>query len=336
MAAHYPLRWGLLGTGRINRAVIPPIRASKNSQLLAVASRTHERAAAYAAEWGIPRFHASYEALLQDPEVDVVYISLPNSLHAEWSLRAMQLGKHVLCEKPLTTSTADMDRVIQTAQATGMVIAEAYMYRHHPQTILVKKMVDQGDIGSLQLICGSFSYTNTRPADPRFSLALGGGSLWDVGCYPIGYAGYILDQIPSVVYGHQFTGSTGVDVFFAGQLIYCNEVTCQFDCSFISEYKVEIELTGDKGRITVPEPYKPGKKNQVIQKHAGQEKIIKLKGEELYQGEVTDLEQAILAGKPPLVSLGESRGIIQTIEALYRSARSHTPVSINTRSDQGE
>jgi predicted dehydrogenase len=206
-----------------------------------------------------------------------------------------------------------------------MVITEAYMYRHHPQTLLVKMMLDQGDIGRVQLIRGSFSYTNTRPSDPRFSLNLGGGSLWDVGCYPIGYASFLLGKNPIEVDGHQITGPTGVDLFFSGQLYYPGQVTCQFDCSFISEYKVEIEITGEKGRITIPEPYKPGTKTRLIQKLSGQEKVFKVKAQGIYQGEITDIEDAILLGKLPRISLQESRGIIQTIEALYQSARSSTP-----------
>jgi predicted dehydrogenase len=165
--------------------VIEPIRSSRKSELVAVASRSQEKASQYATTWGIPRFHSSYEALLEDPEVDVIYISLPNSLHAEWSIKSMKMGKHVLCEKPITTSTHDLDAVIKVAKETGMVITEAFMYRHHPQTILVKQMVDNGEIGKLQLINGSFCYYNTRPSDPRFDLSFGGGSLWDVGCYPI-------------------------------------------------------------------------------------------------------------------------------------------------------
>jgi D-xylose 1-dehydrogenase (NADP+, D-xylono-1,5-lactone-forming) len=328
MANQAPLRWGLLGTGRINRAVIPPIRSSKRSQLLAVASRTQERAISYAGEWGIPHRHPSYEALLQDLEIDVIYISLPNNLHAEWSIRAMKSGKNVLCEKPLTTSAVDVDELIEVARETGMVITEAYMYRHHPQTLLVKQMVDNGDIGKVQLIRGAFSYTNTRPSDPRFSPELGGGCLWDVGCYPIGYARYLLDHDPLEVYGNQITGPTGVDLFFAGQLHYPGGAVCQFESSFITEYKAEIEIIGEKGRITVPEPYKPGKMTRVIQKCSGKETICKVKGHDLYQGEITDLEDAILTDQPPRVSLIDSRGIIQTIEALYQSARSSKVITI--------
>src|SRR4030042_5665780 len=185
MASQERLRWGLLCTARINRSVITPIRLSNTSELIAVASRAQEKASQFADSWGIPRFYSSYEELLADPEIDVVYNSLPNSLHAEWSIKALQMGKHVLCEKPLTTSTKDLDEVKTTARKTGKVITEAFMYRHHPQTLLVKQMVHNGDIGKLPLIRGSFCYINTRQSDPRFDPALGGGSLWDVGCSPI-------------------------------------------------------------------------------------------------------------------------------------------------------
>jgi predicted dehydrogenase len=326
MADHARLRWGLLGTARINRAVIAPLRSSKRSQLVAVASRSQDKASAYAAQWGISRCFSSYDAMLSDPEIDVVYISLPNSLHAEWSIKALKNGKHVLVEKPLTASLQEVDAVIDVAKATGMVISEAYMYRHHPQTLLVKQMVDNGQIGHLQMLRGSFCYTNTRPNDVRFDLSLGGGCLWDVGCYPIGYACYITGSFPSDVCGHQVTGATGIDVVFAGQLQFPGGVISQFDCSFITEYKVEMEITGDEGRITIPEPYKPGKSTHITLQNGGQVKNIKVKGQELYQGEIEDLENAVLDGTPQRISLEESRKIIHTIDALYQSAYKSLPL----------
>jgi xylose dehydrogenase (NAD/NADP) len=329
MADHAPLRWGLLGTARINRAVIAPIRSSKKSQLAAVSSRNLEKASVYAAQWGIPKFFPSYEAMLSAPDIDVVYISLPNSLHAEWSIKAMKMGKHVLCEKPLTASLQEVDAVINTAKATGKVICEAYMYRHHQQTLLVKAMIDNGQIGNLQLLRGSFCYTNTRPNDVRYDLSLGGGCLWDVGCYPIGYTCFITGGPPSEVYGHQTTGSTGIDVLYAGQLLSSGGVISQFECSFISEYKVEMVITGDKGRISIPEPYKPGKISKILLQKSGQEKTINVKGQELYQGEIADLENAILEGTPPRISLTESREVIRTIEALYQSSRLSMPIKMD-------
>jgi xylose dehydrogenase (NAD/NADP) len=328
MADHSHLRWGLLSTAHINRAVIAPIRSSKKSQLVAVASRSKEKASQYAAQWGIQRFFSSYEALLDDPEIDVVYNSLPNSLHAVWSIKAMQMGKHVLCEKPLTASLQEVDAIIEVADQTGMVITEAYMYRHHPQTLLVKQMVDDGQVGSLQLIRGSFCYTNSRQADVRFDPSMGGGCLWDVGCYPIGYSFLVAGTTPIEVFGHQVTGPTGIDLLYAGQLLFPRGVISQFESSFITEDKVEMIITGDKGRITIPDPYKPGKTSRISLQIGGQEKVIKIKGQELYQGEVTDLENAVLDGTPPRVSLAESRQIVKTIEALYRSSHDLLPISI--------
>jgi xylose dehydrogenase (NAD/NADP) len=328
MAATGRLRWGLLSTARINRAVIAPIRISKKSELLAVASRSQERASEYAATWGIPRFHSSYEDLLADPDIDVIYNSLPNALHAEWSIKALQMGKHVLCEKPMTTNIKDADAVINAAKNTGKVITEAFMYRHHPQTILVKQMVDNGDIGNLQLIRGSFCYYNTRSSDPRFDLALGGGSLWDIGCYPISYARYLTGKEPIEVYGHQVTGPTGVDLLYVGQMLYPNGVVCQFESSFISTQKVEVEITGNSGRIKIPEPYKPGKRTKIIIQHNGQERIKNIEGHELYQGEIDDIENAILLGKPSRISLEDSRGNIAVIEALYQSALNSRPIPV--------
>ncbi len=329
MVDHAPLRWGLLGTAHINRAVIAPIRSSKRSHLTAVASRSQEKASQYASQWGIPRYFSSYESLLADPDINVVYISLPNSLHAEWSIKAMQMGKHVLCEKPLTANLQEVDAVITAAQSTGMFISEAYMYRHHPQTLLVKEWVDNGQIGNLQLIRGSFCYTNTRQSDVRLDPSLGGGCLWDVGCYPISYACLVIGSAPSEVYGRQVTGPTGVDLLYAGQLQFPGGVISQFECSFITESKAEMVITGDNGRITVPDPFKPGKSSHIYLQLSGHEKIINIKGQELYMGEITDLENAVLDGTPPRVSLAESREIIKTIEALYQSSRVSLPVTID-------
>jgi xylose dehydrogenase (NAD/NADP) len=328
MANGKQLRWGLLSTARINRALIEPLKSSKNSSLVSVASRTREKAKEYSKAWGIPRFHSSYEDMLSDPEIDVIYNSLPNSMHAEWSIKAMELGKHVLCEKPIATSVEEMDSIISIAKKTGLVIAEAFMYRHHPQTLLIKQMVEHGDIGNIQLIYGSFCYTNTRSSDPRFNPDLGGGSLWDVGCYPIGYSRFITGQEVKDVFGYQITGPTGIDLLFSGQMHFFTNVIAQFECSFISPFKVYFEITGDKGRIQVPEPYKPGTRTKIVLEQQGQTRTIRVKGTKLYQGEVEDIENAILFGTPPRISLEESRANIVTIVTLYKSAQTSMPINI--------
>jgi xylose dehydrogenase (NAD/NADP) len=321
MTHRTPLRWGLLGTARINQAVIGPLRSSKNSQLMAVASRNRNNAERYADYNTIPRYFNNYESLINDKEIDVIYISLPNNLHCAWSIMAMEAGKHVLCEKPLSTSTNDADKIIEAAKRTGMVIAEAFMYRHHPQTLLVKKMTNEGALGNIQLISGSFCYTNTRQNNIRLDPELGGGSLWDVGCYPISYARFITGEEPFEVYGNQIQGPTGVDVLFAGQLHFPSGVVAQFDCSFISPRKSCMEITGDRSRITINTPYKPGLKTKIIVANDQQKKKLSVLGADLYSGEIEDIEQAIIAGAPTRISLHESRANIKTIEALYLSAK---------------
>src|SRR5918996_5490057 len=201
--ANKVLNWGLLSTARINRALITPLRASKRNQLVAVASRTQESADQYAREWKISRSHGSYEALLADPEIDVIYNSLPNHLHAEWTIKAVEAGKHVLCEKPLALSVDQVDAVQEAARKHGRVVAEAFMYRHHPQTIKVQEMIKSGSVGNLKLIRGSFSYVLSREGDVRLDLAMGGGSIWDVGCYPISYTGTVVGEAPLEVFGWQ-------------------------------------------------------------------------------------------------------------------------------------
>jgi predicted dehydrogenase len=187
------------------------LNISPRNRLLAVASRDLERAQAYAAQNGIERTHGSYEALLADPEVDVVYISLPNNLHVEWSVRAAAAGKHVLCEKPLALSVDDVDRVAEAARQHGVVIAEAFMYRHHPQTLKVIELINEGAIGSLRIVRGGFTFMLERPGDIRLRPELGGGSIWDVGCYPISYARTAAGGIaPEEVFGWQQLGRARV------------------------------------------------------------------------------------------------------------------------------
>ncbi|MBL8061683.1 MAG: Gfo/Idh/MocA family oxidoreductase, partial [Anaerolineales bacterium] len=210
------LNWGLLSTAKINQALIKPLRASKRTRLLAVASRSLSSAETYAREWNIPRAHESYEALLADPEVDVIYNSLPNHLHAEWTIKALRAGKHVLCEKPLALTLKEVDAMIAAAQETGQILAEAFMYRHHPQTLKVKELVDGGAIGTLQLIKGAFSFVLNREGNYRFYKEMGGGSIWDVGCYPISYARMIVGAEPVEVSGWQVAGPQGGDESFYG------------------------------------------------------------------------------------------------------------------------
>ena len=322
------LNWGLLSTAKINRALIKPLNASKRTRLLAVASRSISSAEAYAHEWNIPRAHGSYEALLADPEIDVVYNSLPNHLHAEWTIKALRAGKHVLCEKPFALTLAEADAMSLAARETGKVLAEAFMYRHHAQTLKIKEIVDGGELGILQLIKGSFTFTLTREGNYRWINEMGGGSIWDVGCYPISFARMIVGAEPVEVFGWQVTGQGGSDESFFGQMRFKDGVHMQFDCGFKSPSRAFIEIIGTDATLNIPDPFKPGLKNEIYLNRNNEMHTIKIKGGELYSGEVEDMCDAILKNQPPLISLADSRGNIAAIMALIQSASKGISISL--------
>jgi D-xylose 1-dehydrogenase (NADP+, D-xylono-1,5-lactone-forming) len=316
------LRWGLLSTARINRAVIPPIRLSHRSELLGVASRELVKAQAYAHQWDIPRAYGSYSALLADPDISVVYNPLPNHLHAAWSIKCAEAGKHVLCEKPFALSVAEVDRVMAAARANNVIIAEALMYRHHPQTLKVLELLEQHAIGELIAIKSAFTFTLDRAGDVRWSPERGGGSIWDVGCYPISFACLIAQAAPVEVFGWQQLGASGVDVAFAGQLRFAGGLVAQIECSFSSPYRTWLEVVGTQGALYVDKPFKPAGDVAINLNYEDRVEIIKVRDHALYQGEIEDMERAVLGGQPPRIPLTDSRIVVATISALLESARS--------------
>ena len=320
------LNWGLLSTAKINRALIKPLAASNRTRLLAVASRSQASADAYAREWNIPRAHGSYEALLNDPEIDVIYNSLPNNLHAEWTIKALRAGKHVLCEKPIALTVAELDAMAAAAKESGRVLAEAFMYRHHSQTLKAKEIVDSGVLGKLQLIKGSFTFMLTREGNFRFQQDMGGGSIWDVGCYPISFTRMIVSAEPLEVFGWQVAGPGGADETFVGQMRFANDVHAQFDSGFKSQLRTHIEIVGTQGALNIPAPFKPDENETILLTRGDKTETIKIKGQELYLGEVEDMVDAIMLGREPRVSLADSRGNISTITALIESSKTGQPI----------
>jgi len=323
------LRWGLLSTARINRAVIPAIRGSSRSELTAVASRTLDRAREYAAEWSIPRALGSYEALIADPLIDVIYIPLPNHLHVEWTVKALEAGKHVLCEKPLALSVADVDRIVEASRRTGKTAAEAFMYRHHPLTQAVQDFAAGGRLGRITIYRGAFSFHLTREGDVRLDPAMGGGSLWDVGCYPLSYANLIAGAAPVDVFGWQRTSDRGVDMEFFAMLRYADGSVAQFDCGFAGPFRAEMEVVGTGGTLRIYRPFKTDERSRLEFTAATDEvEQIAFAPETAYSGEIADIEAAALDGARPQVTLAESRRTVQTIVALYESARRAQTVAV--------
>ncbi len=323
------LGWGLLSTANINRALIPPLRTSKQNRLAAVASRTQARADAYAREWKIPRACGSYEALLADPEIDVIYNPLPNHLHAEWTTKAAQAGKHVLCEKPLALSVAEVEAMEAAAQKAGVVVMEAFMYRHHPQTLKARELVTSGAIGKLLLVRGAFTFRLEKPDDVRWNPAMGGGCLWDVGCYMVSYARYIAGTKPLEVFGWQVNSASGVDQVFTGQLRFPGDVLAQFHTSFCSPYNSFMELVGTTGNLRAPMPFESNQDAVLQLMRDDKSEIIPTPGPDSYLLEVENLSGAILEGQTPRISLTDSRANAATLVALLQSARQGQPVTLS-------
>ena len=321
------LKWGLLSTARINRRLIPAIRAAERAELLAVASRSQARAAAYATEWDIPRAHAGYQALLDDPEVDAIYISLPNSLHAEWAVRAAQAGKHVLCEKPLALSVDECDQIIAAAQVAGVVAMEAVMYLHHPMLYKARELIQDGAVGQVKLVRGAFTVSLDRPADVRWKPELGGGALWDIGSYPISLIRWMVGE-PDQVFGWQTLSDGGVDETFAGLLRYGDGVLGVFDCGFRSPFRVQAEVAGTSGRLILEGLFAVGPESRILLHRGSEEEIITIPEADPYRCQVDALTAAVLEGSALPVPLTSSRMNVATLVALYESARKSMPTTM--------
>lgn len=325
------LRWGILSTARINRLVIPAIRASTRSELVAVASRDRARADRYAAEWRIPRVHDSYAALLADPDLDVVYIPLPNSEHSAWTIRALAAGKHALCEKPLALTVDDVDRIKDAAIRTERVAAEAFMYRHHPLTREVERLVGSGRLGPLHVIRGAFTFLLTREGDVRLDPALGGGALWDVGCYPVSYA-CLLAGTPAEVVGWAHGSSPhpdkSVDLAFTGMLRFPQGVAAGFDCGFRGPFRSDMEIVGRDAFVRIERPFRTDDRSRLLLVEGDDVSVVPFEMQAPFAGEIADMEAAALGEAAPRVSLDDSRRTIATIRALYDSARCGRPVNL--------
>ena len=313
--------WGLLSTARINRAILEAMPLSTRGKVIAVASRTVETAKVFANENGLPKWHGSYEALLADPEVDIIYNPLPNHLHAEWTMKALEAGKHVLCEKPFALTLAEVDAMFDTARRTGRVLTEAFMYRHHPKILKTKELVDSGAIGTPRFMRASFSFALARAGNYRWEAAFGGGALWDVGCYPVSLARYLFGA-PQRVTGWQRLTPTGVDETFAGTLFFADERVAQFDCSFAMPYRTHAEIVGDAGTLTLTRPFQPEfPESQMLLRRGDTVETITLDNPNRYWLEIEDMHAAAWGERAPQIAAAETRGVVATILALYETAR---------------
>jgi D-xylose 1-dehydrogenase (NADP+, D-xylono-1,5-lactone-forming) len=319
--------WGLLSTARINDALLRGIAGVPDARALAVASRDRARAESYAQDKGIERAYGSYDQLLADPDVEVVYISLPNGLHIEWSGAALEAGKHVLCEKPLSRSAAEVEQLFDLAQARELHLSEAFMYRHHPQTKRLKGLVQEGAIGELRLVRGSFSF-NCDPDDPRMLVGMQGGGLMDLGCYPVSMARYLAGE-PKRVSAEQLLGGDGVDVVMAGVLRFAGGVIAHFDSGLAMPHRREIEVVGSSGVLRVADPWHPKPDGiDLWEDGVAVPEVISTPAADAYALEVADLGAAVRGEHEPLLGRADALGQARTMEALYASAAAGSSISL--------
>jgi xylose dehydrogenase (NAD/NADP) len=316
------VKWGLLSTALINELIIRAAAESPEIEIVAVASRDEARARAYAYRHGLERAYGSYEALLADADLDAVYIPLPNLLHVEWAVRALDAGKHVLVEKPLSRHPDQVEQAYDRADAAGLVLSEGFMWRHHPQTARLLELIVSGAIGELRLIRAAFGFdlaVERGLADTRFDPTLEGGALMDVGSYCVN-ALRLFGGEPVRARGEQVVGSSGVDVVFAGALAFEDGIVGVFDCGFVYPRGARLELVGETGSLFVPQPFTIRQPGIELRRPDGEPEQFSVEHANSYRLELENVGAAIRGEAPLLLGREDAVAQARTLEALYRSA----------------
>ena len=324
------LRWGVLSTAGIAREKwIPGVRRSARGEVVAIASRDGETAAQTARALGIPRTHASYEGLLADPDVEAVYVPLPNHLHLEWTLAAIRAGKHVLCEKPIALSSADAERMVDAAEAAGVLLMEAFMYRLHPSWLAVRELVGSGRIGRLQAVQSWFSYFNDDPTNIRNILAAGGGALMDIGCYCVNLSRMLFGAEPVRVEGSVVRDpASGVDILSSGLLEFEGGGIASFTCSIRTEPDQRVHIYGTEGHISIGIPFNipPDRPTHVFVTQGGDAPVaphverLTFATADPYGVEADAFAAAVLDGTPVPTRPGDAVANMRVIERIVAAA----------------
>jgi D-xylose 1-dehydrogenase (NADP+, D-xylono-1,5-lactone-forming) len=313
-----------MSTARINRLFLAGARQAAGVEVVAVASRDGKKAEGYAREHGIERAHGSYESLLADADVEVVYISLPNSLHLAWTVRALEAGKHVLCEKPLGRRAADVRAAFEVAEREGRLLMEAFMYRHNPQTLRVMELIAAGSIGRLRLVRSAFSFSSRDAADIRLSTELDGGALMDVGCYCVNATRMIAGE-PRRVQAEQVVGGDGVDVSFVATMRCQGDVVAHFDAGIAMAARDELEVVGEEGSLFLDDPWHCREPVIEVRRERGVERLA-LEAHDSYRLEAENMSAAVRGHGVPLLGRTDAVAQATAIEALYEAASSGEPV----------
>ena len=323
------VRWGILGVAGINRRLLPGFAKARNADLRAIASRSAEKAQAAAKDAGIPVAHGSYDALLDDPNIDAVYIPLPNTLHDEWTRKAADHGKHVMCEKPLTPTAAEAEKLVAYCREKKVCLMDGFMWPHHPRTARLRKLLDDGVIGSLRRVSGTFTFPLAmEQSNIRLQADKSGGSLLDVGCYPVFGIRWVFGVEPVRAFA-MAVQQHGVDVEMTGQLAFADGRLASFDCGFTMPLRSWLEITGTEGVIHVPEMWVPSSPRATFTIRRGDrtDKVV-IEGEDQIQHMIEDFGRSVLEGVPVRPSPDEAVKTLRVLDALARSAREGKEVAM--------
>ncbi len=330
VGAAEPVRWGVLGAANIAvKALLPAIRQSANGRVVAIASRDGARAQHVAEQYPGARAFDSYDALLEDADVEAVYIPLPNALHAEWTERAAAAGKHVLCEKPFGTTAGEVRRMIEVCRQAGVLLMEAFMYRFHPQVQWALDQLAEGVIGDIRLVRSAFAFDiRNRPADIRLKAALAGGSLMDVGCYPLNFALAVFDLArPAAIAARvDVPPASEVERTLAAVLDFGAGRMAIIDSSFEQPWHQSVEVVGESGRLMLERPFQPGRQETFVRIERGDEtRERRFAPVDQYQLEVEHFGACVRAGTAPALSTEGSLRQAEVVEAIYQAAGYHWP-----------
>ena len=325
-----PVKWGILSTAKIGEtAFIPSARLTPGAEIVAVASRDQQKADGFARKHDIPTALEGYQALLDQADIDAVYISLPNTMHAEWTLRAAQAGKHVFCEKPLAVTAADGRDMVEACSAAGVLLFEAFVFVHHPQNIRLRHILDAGEIGPLRHIDASVSFVIRDRNNIRMIKDLGGGSIYDGGVYPITFSRFVAGTDPlSVQAMMRFDEESGVDVWAALLLEYPGGVTSTLYCGFDGSGGPHALITGENGKIAVPSPYHPGPQSSFEVSGAKGRTENFDHGVPPFQPAIDFFQQCIRGERQPAYMADHAEGTLRVVEAAFESARSGRRVDL--------
>ena len=315
------LRWGVLSTANITDLLLA---SGSGQQFVAVSSRDEARASAWAAERGVLRAYGSYDELIADPEVHAIYNPLPNDMHVPWSIRALEGGKHVLCEKPMSRRAAEVERAFDVAEREGLVLAEAFMWRHHPQLERTRELLAGGEIGDLRTIRAAFAFAMDDTSNIRLQAGLDGGGLMDVGCYCVSGCRALAGSEPERVYAEQVLGGDGVDVAMVATLRFPGDVLAHLDCGLSYAGGDHLEAVGTEGSLFLDDPWHGREAVIEVRRVDGSVERVETGPASSYAIELADFEAAVRGEREPLLGREDALAQARVIEALYGSAESGT------------